>query len=49
MARSVEFNRNEVLENAMETFWRRGYSMTSIPNLVEATKPNPVASMPPQL
>ena len=41
MARNVEFNRNEVLENAMETFWRRGYSMTSIPNLVEATKLNP--------
>jgi TetR/AcrR family transcriptional repressor of nem operon len=41
MARNVEFNRNEVLENAMETFWRKGYSMTSIPNLVEATKLNP--------
>lgn len=41
MARTVEFNRNEVLQNAMNTFWQRGYSMTSIPNLVSATKLNP--------
>ena len=41
MARSVEFNREEVLENAMNTFWQKGYSMTSIPNLVASTKLNP--------
>jgi len=41
MARTVEFNRDEVLQNAMNTFWQKGYSMTSIPNLVSATKLNP--------
>ncbi|KAG1663443.1 Sulfate adenylyltransferase subunit 2 [Nymphon striatum] len=41
MARTVEFDRNEVLENAMNTFWQNGYSMTSIPNLVKSTKLNP--------
>lgn len=41
MARTIEFNREEVLENAMHTFWQKGYSQTSIPNLVEATKLNP--------
>lgn len=41
MARTVEFNRDEVLQNAMNTFWQKGYSMTSIPNLVSATQLNP--------
>ena len=41
MARTIEFDRNDVLEKAMNTFWQNGYSMTSIPNLVEATKLNP--------
>ncbi len=41
MARTVEFNRDEVLHNAMNTFWQKGYTMTSIPNLVSATKLNP--------
>lgn len=41
MARTVEFNRDDVLQNAMNTFWKKGYSMTSIPNLVSATKLNP--------
>ena len=41
MARTIEFDRNDVLENAMNTFWQNGYSMTSIPNLVDATKLNP--------
>lgn len=41
MPRTIEFNREEVLENAMHTFWEKGYSMTSIPNLVSATKLNP--------
>ncbi len=41
MARTIEFNREEVLENAMQLFWQKGYSQTSIPNLVSATKLNP--------
>lgn len=41
MARTTEFDRNDVLHNAMNTFWQKGYSMTSIPNLVSATKLNP--------
>ena len=41
MARTIEFNREEVLENAMHTFWKKGYSNTSIPNLVTATRLNP--------
>ncbi len=41
MARTIEFDRNDVLENAMNTFWQNGYSMTSIPDLVNATKLNP--------
>jgi len=41
MARTTEFNREQVLENAMHTFWQKGYSQTSIPNLVEATNLNP--------
>lgn len=41
MARTSEFNREEVLENAMNTFWQKGYSQTSIPNLVATTKLNP--------
>ncbi len=41
MARTIEFNREQVLENAMHTFWQKGYSQTSIPNLVSSTKLNP--------
>jgi len=41
MARNIEFNREDVLHKAMNTFWKNGYSMTSIPNLVSATKLNP--------
>ena len=41
MARTIEFNREHVLESAMQTFWQKGYSQTSIPNLVAATKLNP--------
>lgn len=41
MARTIEFDRNEVLENAMNTFWKNGYSMTSIPTIVDATRLNP--------
>lgn len=35
MARHKEFDRNEVLEKAMETFWRYGYEGTSVQDLVE--------------
>ncbi len=41
MARTIEFDRNDVLEKAMNTFWQNGYSMTSIPNLVASTRLNP--------
>ncbi|WP_193183516.1 TetR/AcrR family transcriptional regulator [Nisaea sediminum] len=37
MARQKEFDRAEVLENAMRAFWRRGYEATSVQDLVEAT------------
>ena len=35
MARRKEFDKEEVLEKAMETFWRYGYEATSVQNLVE--------------
>ena len=35
MARHKEFDKEEVLEKAMTTFWRYGYEGTSIQNLVE--------------
>ena len=41
MARTIEFNRDDVLHSAMTIFWQKGYSLTSIPNLVSATKLNP--------
>ena len=41
MARTIEFNRDDVLHSAMTIFWQKGYSLTSIPNLVTATKLNP--------
>jgi len=37
MARPIEYNKNEVLRNAMETFWHRGYESTSMKDLVSAT------------
>ena len=37
MARPIEFDREEVLQKAIEVFWQKGYSATSIKNLVEAT------------
>jgi TetR/AcrR family transcriptional repressor of nem operon len=36
MARQKEFDRDEVLQKAMETFWARGYEATSIQDLVES-------------
>src|SRR6202008_4821595 len=37
MAGVKQFDRNEVLDRAMTTFWTRGYEATSIDDLVEAT------------
>lgn len=36
MARSLEFDRTKVIEAAMKLFWSRGYSATSLPDLLEA-------------
>ncbi len=37
MARTKEFDRDEVLDRAMRLFWRQGYEATSIHDLVDAT------------
>ena len=37
MARPIEFDREEVLQKAIGVFWQKGYSATSVKNLVEAT------------
>ena len=37
MPRSPEFDRDEVVEAAQSVFWDRGYSQTSVADLVEAT------------
>ena len=37
MARHREFNEEEVLDRALEVFWRRGYAATSIDDLTAAT------------
>lgn len=36
MARPKSFDREDVLEKAMDTFWERGYEATSIQDLVES-------------
>jgi len=41
MARPAEFERTDVLEKAMNVFWRTGYSATSITDIVNATKLKP--------
>jgi len=37
MPRSPEYNRSDVVEQAMVVFWERGYNQTSIGDLVDAT------------
>ena len=37
MPRSPEFDRDEVIDAAQTVFWDRGYSQTSVADLVEAT------------
>lgn len=36
MARSVEFNEEEAIQKAMEVFWKKGYSGTSLRDLTDA-------------
>lgn len=37
MARPIEYDRDSVLNSAMEVFWRQGYDSTSMKDLVKAT------------
>ncbi len=37
MARPREFDRDQVVDRAVEVFWRQGFEATSIQDLVEAT------------
>lgn len=41
MARPQAFDQQQVLQNAMELFWRQGYASTSVRDLTEATKLQP--------
>jgi TetR/AcrR family transcriptional repressor of nem operon len=41
MARPQAFDQQQVLQNAMELFWRQSYASTSIRDLTEATKLQP--------
>jgi TetR/AcrR family transcriptional repressor of nem operon len=41
MARPAEFDRNDVLNKAMDVFWRTGYTATSVSDLVHATNLKP--------
>ncbi|MBL8715361.1 MAG: helix-turn-helix transcriptional regulator, partial [Myxococcales bacterium] len=36
MARPKEFDRDEVLDRAVDLFWRNGYEATSMADMVEA-------------
>lgn len=37
MARPVEFERDDVLQNAMEQFWKEGFEASSVQKLLDAT------------
>ena len=41
MARPAQFDRDTILDKAMETFWENGYCATSMANLVETTDLKP--------
>ena len=41
MPRSPAFDEQLVIENAMRIFWKKGYSETSIKDLIEATHLQP--------
>ncbi|MCU7845149.1 MAG: TetR/AcrR family transcriptional regulator [Candidatus Thiodiazotropha sp. (ex Monitilora ramsayi)] len=41
MPRTAKFDRDLVLERAMQTFWNQGYCATSLTNLTETTELNP--------
>ncbi|RUM38297.1 MAG: hypothetical protein DSY57_02765 [Desulfobulbus sp.] len=41
MARSIEFDREEVIQKALEIFWQEGYCNCSVSRLVEATHLQP--------
>ena len=41
MARTIEFDRSEVLEKSVDVFWKNGYGNTSVSNLVDATNLKP--------
>ncbi len=37
MSRSIEFDRDDILEKYMQVFWSFGYDQTTVRNLVKAT------------
>ena len=41
MARPAQFERDDVLEKAMQVFWEQGYNATSMASLVDATSLKP--------
>lgn len=41
MARPAQFDRDTIIEKAMETFWQNGYCATSMANLVDSTQLKP--------
>ena len=41
MARPVQFKHEDVLDSAMQIFWKQGYAATSVTDLIAATKLKP--------